>query len=377
MRIIDRYLLRQYLKVFLICFISLTGLYIVIDAFANLEEFLDYGEEEGSLLGVLSRYYGYRAVAFFDRVSGTLALTAALFTVTWMQHNNEMTALLAAGVPTWRVIAPLLAAAIGIGLLAGVNRELVLPNMIGVLSRNAQDLYGQKAHTMRPWLDGSTEILLRGEATLADENRIHKPNFMLPYGLDRYGRYLIAENAYYEPPTADHPGGYLLDEVREPAALLAAPSLTVEDRPIVLTPRDHSWLKGNQCFVVSEVAFHVIDGGSVWQQYAATAELIDTLHRPSLDFGADLRVTVHARFTKLPLDIVLILMGLPLVIARGDRNVFAAIGLCLAMSISFMLLTLAAHAAGAHYLIDPALAAWLPLIVSVPVAAVLSEPLWK
>ena len=34
MRIIDRYLLAQFLKVFVICFFSLTGLYIVIDGFS-------------------------------------------------------------------------------------------------------------------------------------------------------------------------------------------------------------------------------------------------------------------------------------------------------------------------------------------------------
>ena len=40
MRIIDRYLLRQFLHTFVICFLSLTGLYIVFDAFTNLEAFM-------------------------------------------------------------------------------------------------------------------------------------------------------------------------------------------------------------------------------------------------------------------------------------------------------------------------------------------------
>ena len=40
MFIIYRYLLRQFLQIFAICFCSMYGLYIVIDAFTNLEEFL-------------------------------------------------------------------------------------------------------------------------------------------------------------------------------------------------------------------------------------------------------------------------------------------------------------------------------------------------
>ena len=36
MAIIDRYLLRQFVKTFVICYVSLTGLYIVFDAFTML-----------------------------------------------------------------------------------------------------------------------------------------------------------------------------------------------------------------------------------------------------------------------------------------------------------------------------------------------------
>lgn len=40
MTLIDRYLLTTWIKVYLICYISLAGLYVVIDAFSNLDELL-------------------------------------------------------------------------------------------------------------------------------------------------------------------------------------------------------------------------------------------------------------------------------------------------------------------------------------------------
>ena len=40
MRIIDRYLLRQFVQTFLICFLSLTGVFVVFDAFTNMEAFM-------------------------------------------------------------------------------------------------------------------------------------------------------------------------------------------------------------------------------------------------------------------------------------------------------------------------------------------------
>src|SRR5437773_40745 len=47
--ILDRYLLRQFLQTFAYCFISLAGLYIVIDAFNKLDKFNKVTAEHGNL----------------------------------------------------------------------------------------------------------------------------------------------------------------------------------------------------------------------------------------------------------------------------------------------------------------------------------------
>src|SRR4051812_5967216 len=128
MRIIDRYLLVQFLKVFVICFCSLTGLYIVIDAFGNLEEFISFASgKPGGLLRVMGEYYSYRTISFFNLNSGVLTLISAMFTVTWIQRHNELTALEAAGISKGRVVVPVIAAAIAVAFLAAANREVLLP----------------------------------------------------------------------------------------------------------------------------------------------------------------------------------------------------------------------------------------------------------
>ena len=43
---------------------------------------------------------------FYDRLCGVISMMAAIFTVTWMQKNNELLAMLAAGISTQRVIRP-------------------------------------------------------------------------------------------------------------------------------------------------------------------------------------------------------------------------------------------------------------------------------
>jgi len=375
MRIIDRYLLRQLLQAFLICLLSLTGLWIVVDTFGNLEEFLRHGEKQGSLLAVLAEYYGYRTLSFFDRTSGILALVAAMFTMTWFQRYNELTALMAAGVSKARIVRPVIVAVIAVSVLAMINRELVIPQVRERFSRNAQDLGGDAAKALQPRYDHKTDVLLAGKKTLAASQTVVEPNFLLPRLLDEYGQHLAAAEARYLSPAEGRPGGYLLVGVTQPKALDERPSLSLRDQAIIITPRDAEWLEPGQCFLVSEVTFEQLVGGTSWKQFSSTMELIRGLRNPSLGIGADVRVAIHARLVQPLLDITLLFLGLPLVITRENRNVFAAIGLCFAVVLAFMLVVLACHYLGSSYLISPALAAWCPLMIFVPIAVGMSEPL--
>jgi len=377
MLILDRYLLRQFVQTFLICFCSLTGLYIVIDAFTNLEEFITYSRDNGGMLRVMGEYYAYRALTFFDSTSQTVTLIAAMFTVTWIQRHNELTALEAAGVSKSRVIQPLLATALIIVALKVVNRELMIPAVRANLTSNAQDLGGSRGKPLRPCYDYETVVLMRSsDLTFANEKRISKPDFRLPPGLDRYGPRLLAENAYYKPPEGDRPGGYLMHGVTEPAGLDERPSLSLPDgRPVLLTRADHSWLEPGQCFVVSNVSFEYLTADSNWRQLSSTWELIQGLRNPSLDYGAGERTAIHARIVQPVLDLTLLFLGLPLVLSRSNRNVFLAIGMCLGLVVAFMLVVIGCNVMGSNYWLEPSLAAWLPVMIFVPCAVSISAPL--
>ena len=99
MCIIDRYLLRKFVQTFLICSLSLFGLFVLIEVSANLEKFVHCGKNAGGVLPFIVHYYLYKSILFFEKTSGLLTLVSAMFTVSWIQRNNEMTALMAAGIP--------------------------------------------------------------------------------------------------------------------------------------------------------------------------------------------------------------------------------------------------------------------------------------
>jgi lipopolysaccharide export system permease protein len=374
MNIIDRYVLRQYIQTFLICYLSLTGLYIVFGAFTNLDSFLKAAEGHGGLLAVVATYYGYQSLFFFDLTAGMLALIAAMFTVTWLQRHNEMTALMAAGIPRVRAVMPVIVAAISVALLATVNRELIMPCCRNELARQPSDLTGENARLLEPRYDARTDVLLRGGYSYAQERRISKPDFQLPDTLGDYGKHLIAESAFYQPPVGNRPGGYLLRGVSQPKLLSTLPSLPPGGEPILITPRDADWLKPNECFLASDVSFDLLTQGV---EFASTAQLIAGLRNPSLDFGAAVRVEIHSRIVQPLLDITLLFLGLPLVVSRQNRNVFVAIGLCILVVSVFVVVTIALESLGASYLIPPHLAAWAPLLIFVPIAVGIAGTMWE
>ncbi|HEX4131495.1 MAG TPA: LptF/LptG family permease [Pirellulales bacterium] len=374
MWIIDRYILRQFVHVFFTCWCSLTGLYVVFDAFNYLDEFMRFSEKNGNLLAIMGSFYAYRSILFFDRISAVLAITSAMFTVAWIQRHNELTALMAAGISRRRVVLPVIFASALIGLVAAASRELVIPHLADELSREANDLAGEGGRDLRPRYDHQNEFLFRGQKAFLNEHRIARPNFILRPALDPQCRQIVAECCYYHPADGQHPAGYLFTSLIAPRELLDEPSLVLDGRPVIITPKSApEWIGPNDLFVASDVDFDQLVGGTRYRQFSSIGQLIAGLSNAALDFGADVRVAIHARIVQPVLDVTLLFLGLPIVLRRDRGNMFVAIGLCGGVIMGFLVVTTACQYLGAAYLVQPALAAWLPLMLFVPMAVALYD----
>jgi lipopolysaccharide export system permease protein len=92
MRVLDRvrYWARAYLKGYAICFTALVGLYVVIDAISNFDEFTKRATGAAEVLRVLGRYYLVHMAEFFVRLCGIIGMVAAIFTVACMHKHNEL-----------------------------------------------------------------------------------------------------------------------------------------------------------------------------------------------------------------------------------------------------------------------------------------------
>ncbi len=368
MTIFDFYLLRRYIKIFAVCFISLSGLYVVIHVFTNLEEMLSLAKGRGSVMQVFAAFYGPRVLDFFNQMSAVIALISGIFAFTMLQKTHEVTAMEAAGLSKLRIARPILVGSLVLVIGVAFCRECIIPKFREQLVQNAQDQSGDNLRPVRHFTDFDTQIAIRsGKIRLSDDS-IVAPHFFLRAEESRPAINLVAESAKFMT-TRQGLTGYLLRNVSVPTALGEQASIVDDGQPIILFPSDFEWLQDDQCFVTINVPPTQLVLGREFARYAPLNELIASNLHPSIHFSNRQRVEVHRRIVQPLLDMTLIVFGLPIVIARRDRNVFFAAGICMLAVSAMFICTMTSHGLGASRILKPpAFAAWLPLIVFSPLA---------
>ena len=368
MAIYDRYLTVLFFRVLFVLFTALCGLFMIVDFFDRLEEFIDIAQTDGSVVSVAIEFYLPRILSFFDRTSGLVALISAVFVVTWIQRNRELIAIYAAGVPIRRVVRPIMVCVIAVSLFGVVNREVLIPQYKDRLIRDTRNWFGQAEVPVRPMFDRMSGVFLNGKSAVIAENEIISPNIQLPPSLGSGFDRLVAEKGVYLGAKEGRPAGYLLTNVSVPSNVGALASVSDENGPLVFSPNDTDWLEPQTCFLVSRITVQDLTKNDANAVYSSTYELVRDFKNPSRNYDSMSRVMVHSRFVQPLLDISLLFIGLPLVLGSQSRNIFLSIGWNILLVLFFFLTQLCTHTLGSEGFVSPELAAWLPIFIFLPLA---------
>ena len=90
----------------------------------------------GEIVRGIVDYYYYQSFLIFAHMSGVIPVVAVAFTLIRLSRFNELSAILAAGVPLLRLSAPIVFAALGLNVLLFIDQEAVIPQMIPKLTRS-------------------------------------------------------------------------------------------------------------------------------------------------------------------------------------------------------------------------------------------------
>jgi lipopolysaccharide export system permease protein len=277
-----------------------------------------------------------------------------------MQRNNELLPLLSAGVPTRRIVFPILLSASMFLTLAILNQELLIPRLGNRLLSNKDEEDNQKDLEVQGAFV-SNDIFIEGQ-TPSRRDRSIKPFFCLIRGgsVLRTSVHLSAEEAHYIPPgNGRYSGGWLMTGTH-PDELDCSESSSVLER---IDP-------GKYFLYTPDVDFDTMTRPRTWFQLTSTYRLYEELQKPDTTRLAQLAVLFHMRLTRPILGVILVVLGLSTILKDQNRNVFVSAGLCLILCAVFFTALFVSRQLGDKDILSPALAAWLPVLVFGPLAFV-------
>jgi lipopolysaccharide export system permease protein len=361
----DRYLIQRYLHVFGISFTALFGLFVIFHAFTNSDEFFDGAGDRGTtaILKDMAIFYLYRISQFFDMLGGTVAVIAAMVAFSLVLRNGELNPILSAGINSYRLVRPIMIGTVFVNSFLVINQEFIIPEIATELQLEP-GRHRRVTEDVEPVYDFASQILVSGQRLDLKEQRIEDAEFVLPAGKVTHElTSLKSTQAEFVRAAKDGRNGWLLKGVKTPFEKLR---LTDEGQNYVL--RGDS---PDELFVATDVSFDRVYKKDKNFGFLSTRELVRRLRNPSFSDVSIMKQSLflHTRITQPILNILVVLVGVPLVCRKESRSLIANLAYCAAAMGVVFGIGQAFQYAGAARLIPVDLAAWGPVLIAGGLAA--------
>ena len=123
MRILDRYLIRQFCFVLLFSLIAFWMIFLIVNLVENLDKFID---RHATLLMVVKYYFFYTPYILVLALPVAMLLSC-LFSLGQMAKHNELTAMKSAGISLYRILSPLFVLSFAISVITLIVGESIIP----------------------------------------------------------------------------------------------------------------------------------------------------------------------------------------------------------------------------------------------------------
>ncbi|WP_185852383.1 LptF/LptG family permease [Blattabacterium cuenoti] len=124
MKIIDRYIIRNFISTFIFITVSIQFLSVIIDISQRMHRLEN---NQGSIKEALIYYYPFWSIWLMNTFSPISVFLSVIFFTSKLTHNSEITAILSSGISFRRLTLPYLISAIMIGGVALIINYYFLP----------------------------------------------------------------------------------------------------------------------------------------------------------------------------------------------------------------------------------------------------------
>jgi lipopolysaccharide export system permease protein len=367
MKILDKYVAKNFLIGYIIAFGVLIGMRITIDLFANLSEFAEHADlGTMAVIANILNYYGLQSTLYFRDFAGMITVVAAAFSLGKMVRCNELIAMMASGVSLKRVITPIVILAVAFSGLLIIDQEVIIPALGPKLVRSSDDIPGKESFKVWFITDASGSLISAKKFDVASSTfddlivvtRSKKPDALLwePTGIiealkatydSKKQTWLLTDGFFTPIPKLDlhQPGRQNAAASRTPL-LTYRTDLTPNDIPIRRKAEHKSLLSSLQLSQLASQGTQLKDLANLYSQK-------------------------HFRITDPIMNLVMLLVCLPVLVCRDPKSMKSAIAISFAITaaslvISFVCRILATEDVFGR--IVPELWAWLPVFIFAPIA---------
>ena len=356
MKILDKYVVTNFLIGYVVAFCVLIGLTIMIDLFVNLDEFAE--QTEYGIFAVvwnIFSYYGTHSTLYFRDFAGMITVVAAVFSLGKMVRHNELVAVMASGISLKRVIAPIILLALLLTGLLVIDQEIIIPRLADKLVRRHDTMVGQETYDVWFISDGRGSLICSRRFDV-ETSTLHSPTILMRSKILDSSRWAVtgwisAEEAVYNVET----GRWDLTNGRFNRVGSDESDQRLDSFPSDITPKD---------IPVRRHALHKTLLSS-WQ-LAALAKQGTKIK----DF-AQLHGQKHFRITDPIINLVMLMISLPILVCRDPKSMKSAIFFSFAMTGGCFITTFVCKLLTTEYVfhrVMPELWAWLPVFIFLPIA---------
>lgn len=356
---IDGYLLRRFWHVFGIGFFAAVGLFVVFDGFTNVDVFQEQAKDGGPLemLRQMARHYGCQTLLLLDMIGPILNVIATMVVFALLQKNREIHPILSAGVPTFRLVVPMLVGSLMVHGLLMLNQEVVLPALSSELLKpmGANSVEGHVVQTRR---DLATHIEVSGHRLKLAERTLSQAEFLLPAPeLVSEITTLKAEHAVFLRKSAGRPAGWVL---KHPNFRPEDLRLTAAGEKIVQP------MGATDIFVATDIGCEQLLGVASAFRYLSTRDLVEQLRTPSLSVMTtrSQQLHLHERMTRPIVNLLAVCLTVPFVLRRESFSLILNMAVCAGVMVLLLGFAQAALYLGRINWMPQDFAVWLPIIVT-------------
>jgi LPS export ABC transporter permease LptG/LPS export ABC transporter permease LptF len=364
--LLDRYVSRQYLRVFGLAFVSLVGLFY-ISTFIDLADKLFRGT---ATTGMLLRYFYWETPQYVYYIIPLSGLVATLMTIGLLTRNSELIIMRACGISLYRSTAPMLLFATVCSVVLFEMQEHVLAFSNREAQRLNASIRGWPVQTFdtldRRWVAGGNGAIYHYQFFNPAVNQFSGLSVFL---VDD-GEWRLTSLTYAKSVTLAHdqrPDGaqstWLAREgwSREFShAAGQAADTTVKYQPFAQRPLPLEPPK----------FFNTPEPDADRMTYAELERYVTELQTSGY-YVINYLVQLHRKVAFPFVTLVMTLLAVPFAVTTGRRGALYGIGIGIVMAIVYWIMMSVFGALGAGGAMSPLLAAWAPNILFGSTAAVM------